>query len=103
MEPFAVVVEERTNEERKCRGGGSCFQLWFAAKSGVHVTIVWLVRILGSHPSDPGSSPGGGILFELREGVGEHVFPPLLSSVLGAEVSEAMQKSFCCRFGGQGK
>ena len=22
--------------------------------------IVWLVRILGSHPSDPGSSPGGG-------------------------------------------
>ena len=28
--------------------------------------IVELVRTLGSHPSDPGSSPGGGILFELR-------------------------------------
>ena len=35
--PFAVVVEERRNEERKCRRRGSCFQLWFAAKSGVHV------------------------------------------------------------------
>jgi hypothetical protein len=28
--------------------------------------IVWLVRIPGSHPSDPGSSPGGGILAALR-------------------------------------
>ena len=64
--------------------------------------IVWLVRILGSHPSDAGSSPGGGILFGLRRS-GEHVFPPLLSSVLRAEVSAAMEKSFCCRFGRQGK
>ena len=40
MGPFAVVVEERRNEERKCRGGGSCFQLWFAAKSGVLSAIV---------------------------------------------------------------
>ena len=33
-----------------------------ADKVGVNVSsaIVWLVRILGSHPSDPGSSPGGG-------------------------------------------
>ena len=27
----------------------------------VSSAIVWLVRILGPHPSDPGSSPGGGM------------------------------------------
>ena len=32
------------------------------------------------------------------EGVGKHVFPPLLSSVLRGR---SHGKSFCCRFGGQ--
>ena len=34
MAQFAVVVEKGGT---KVRGGGSCFQLWFAVKSDVHV------------------------------------------------------------------
>ena len=38
--------------------------LHFFLKNKAKPAIVLLVRIFGPHPSDPGSSPGGGIFIE---------------------------------------
>ena len=77
MGPFAVVVEEGGKE---VRGGGSCFQLWFAVKSDVHVRYRLAGQDTRLSPERPRVPVAEYCLS--CEGVGEHVFPPLLSSVL---------------------
>ena len=46
--------------------------------------IVWLARILGPHPSDPGSSPGGG-MFDLLSKAARQFYTYLIHILIAQE------------------
>ena len=63
-------------------------------------TIVWLVRILGSHPSDPGSSPGGGSFAHDSTHLSINTMLPMTwfhIQTPGSTTARVFQSARCCQ------